>query len=275
MGNGSPSTSDLFHALTLLQGYSLGLSGVAQTSLAHGGASNVDIGLLTAVDAMGPVQPSVVAESLGRPRSTLSRSITRLLAAGMIESRPVPGDRRRVNLTLGPEGRRSLAAFHAALADYFEDCAPIVKEVLLLLGRDTEAVLDKPAIEPSEAARRLATVGATYVAAVEAAVAPYGIHAMVDRFAVAAIAHRGSIRPRQLADELWLTPAGTTGVLDRLERAGLTRRDATGVADDARGILVLLTPRGEAAAAAIIAVFAQHLEAILEVHSVRVSRGTP
>ena len=274
MGTGSPSNADLLHALALLQGYTLGLSGVAEASLAHGGASNVDIELLSAVDAMGPVQPSVVAESLGRPRSTLSRSITRLLDAEMLETQPVVGDRRRVNLTLSPLGRQSLAAFHAALADYFQDCAPVVKEVLLLLGRDPDSVLDMPVVGPTQAARRMAAVGATYVTSVRAVVAPYGIHTMADRFAIAAIAHRGSIRPSQLADELWLTPAGTTGVLDRLERAGLVRRDASGVAGDGRGILVSLTPRGEAAVTAVLAVFGQHVDAILDSVSVTVARGT-
>lgn len=58
------------------------------------------------------------------------------------------------------------------------------------------------------------------------------------------VSHGGSMTPSQLAQELLLSPAGTTGRLDTLEQAGLVRRlRGTG---DRRRVEVELTEAGHA-----------------------------
>jgi DNA-binding MarR family transcriptional regulator len=52
------------------------------------------------------------------------------------------------------------------------------------------------------------------------------------------------LRPTDLTDALMLTSSGTTKRLDRLEQAGLVRREPD--PDDRRGTLITLTPEGHA-----------------------------
>ncbi len=74
------------------------------------------------------------------------------------------------------------------------------------------------------------------------------------------------LRLSELAREVVLSRSGLTRLVDRLEAAGLLRREAC--PDDGRGTLAVLTPAGEAAlrrtwpayARGIVAHFARHLD---------------
>ncbi len=55
----------------------------------------------------------------------------------------------------------------------------------------------------------------------------------------------GRLRLSELADEVVLSRSGLTRLLDRVEAAGLIRRERS--ADDRRGAYAVLTPAGEAA----------------------------
>jgi DNA-binding MarR family transcriptional regulator len=91
---------------------------------------------------------------------------------------------------------------------------------------------------------RLGRLHATVAPAVEAVLRNHGL-GVADFDVLAALRRAGEpfvLRPSDLALALMLSPAGITGRLDRLERAGhITRRlDA----DDRRSLLVELTDRG-------------------------------
>lgn len=54
----------------------------------------------------GPLSSSAVAQALGVHASNASRTVDRLVAAGLLARRESAGDRRYVELTLTPQGRR-------------------------------------------------------------------------------------------------------------------------------------------------------------------------
>jgi DNA-binding MarR family transcriptional regulator len=72
-------------------------------------------------------------------------------------------------------------------------------------------------------------------------------------------AGRSGLRLSELGEQLLIRPPSVTGVVDRLQRAGLVRR--VNVASDLRARLVLLTPKGR-----------ELLEKVLEGHVGQVSR---
>jgi DNA-binding MarR family transcriptional regulator len=56
------------------------------------------------------------------------------------------------------------------------------------------------------------------------------------------VAHDGSATPSELSEELLLSPAGMTGRLDTLEKAGLVRRVRS--TEDRRRVDIEITPKG-------------------------------
>ena len=63
------------------------------------------------------LRPGDVAEQLGITRPTLSKSLTRMRTAGLVESAVVEDDRRSVYVTLTPEGKDA----YRRLVDYGVD----------------------------------------------------------------------------------------------------------------------------------------------------------
>jgi DNA-binding MarR family transcriptional regulator len=57
-----------------------------------------------------------------------------------------------------------------------------------------------------------------------------------------ALADRSRLRMGELAERVMLTRSGLSGVVDRLETAGLVLREPTG--DDGRGLYARITPQG-------------------------------
>jgi len=65
--------------------------------------------------------------------------------------------------------------------------------------------------------------------------------------------HQGPLPPSALVKRLGIASASVTALLDRLELAGLTRRERH--PSDRRSVLVVLTPAGRAAIEAMFAIF--------------------
>jgi MarR family transcriptional regulator, organic hydroperoxide resistance regulator len=62
--------------------------------------------VLDHLDATRPTTPSRLAEHMGVSRSTMSTTVSRLLHAGLVVRKPARNDRRSVELTLTPAGKR-------------------------------------------------------------------------------------------------------------------------------------------------------------------------
>ena len=75
---------------------------------------------------------------------------------------------------------------------------------------------------------------------------------------------QGWARPTWLADELGLSPAGTTSMLERLEGLGLVVRESGALDTDRRAVVVRLTPRGRRAARTMLDTFRAHHEQMLD-----------
>lgn len=86
----------------------------------------VDISPVYMLGLRGPCRASEVAASLHVTRPTMSKQLTRLEAAGLIERRDDPDDRRATIIALSPAGvdahtrlvERGRAMMHSALRDW-------------------------------------------------------------------------------------------------------------------------------------------------------------
>lgn len=101
----------------------------------------------------------------------------------------------------------------------------------------------RPDLDPTP----LETVGRVLVLAqyldrsVNAALAEHGLS--LGQFDIlATLRRRGKLTPGQLMESVMLSSGGMTNRLDRLEEAGLIRREAD--PDDRRGVVVFLTKKG-------------------------------
>ena len=267
---------DRLEAIVLLQRYSLELDEVAGSILGGGPTSALDLRVLLAVARVERgASPSVLVERLGMPRSTLARSISRLRRAALVERRVDTLDGRRALLAPSAAGQAQVVRFEQVLADFLADGAAVVKEVMLLLGRDPERG-DRPPLAPGarQAADLIDRAGAEYLRDVQEALAPCGVVETADRYALVYLALRDG-RPSALAEHLHLTPAGTTSLLDRLEAQGLVERHSGELASDRRAVLVRLTARGRRTAALVLEVFARHEGSLLDAlePSTRVAGG--
>ena len=260
----STEESAALRALVLLQRYTLGLNEVAEQALGDLGSDNADIRLLLVVGSAHGVSPSELVATLRRPRSTVSRGLARLLSSGLVERRTHAVDRRRAELHLTSRGRESIARFEQSMSAFFSEGEPLVKEVMLLLGRDPER-RQRPEGRPGalELADRMSVVGQNWESDLLPRLRRFGAMETVDRYAVAVLA-QGWARPTWLADELRLSPAGTTSMLERLEGLGLAARESGVLDTDRRAVVVHLTAKGRRAARILLDTFLAHREQMLD-----------
>ena len=260
----SAEESAALRALVLLQRYSLGLNEVAERALGDVGSDNADIQLLLVIGSAHGLSPSELVATLRRPRSTVSRGLARLLASGLVERRTHAVDRRRAELHLTSRGRDSIARFEQSMSDFFSEGEPLVKEVMLLLGRDPER-LHRQGQRPRalELADRMSATGRDWGSDLLPRLRRFGAMETVDRYAVAVLAQAWA-RPTWLADELRLSPAGTTSMLERLEGLGLAVRESGRLDTDRRAVVVHLTPKGRRAARILLETFRAHREQVLD-----------
>lgn len=107
--------------------------------------------ILSLIGRPDPMTPTELAVALGRNASTITAAIDRLEAAGMIERRPHPRDRRKTILVIAPEGERaitwlrsfSVRAFDGhdtatlvAMTNTFEDAATAIEAQHRLLDAE-------------------------------------------------------------------------------------------------------------------------------------------
>lgn len=251
-------------AALLLQRYSRGLNRVTDRWLGDEGTDNTDMQIMLAVLADDGAGPSDVVASIGMPRSTVARGLSRLLERRFVERRTHPVDHRRAALHVTAQGRRGIARFERAMADFFREEEPLVKEVLLLLGHDPEHP-SPPAADLGvlDVVSGMTTWGAAYLGDLRPRMRPFGADERFEHHTITLLA-QGWARPTQLADELALSPAGTTSLLERLETAGLVVREAGALDSDRRAVLVHLTPRGRRAARTLLGTFQEHQDALVE-----------
>jgi DNA-binding MarR family transcriptional regulator len=79
-------------------------------ALAPAGLSTNEYAILARLDREGSFALGELAARLAMDRSTLSRDVGPLLAAGLVEAAPAPGDRRKKVLTLTAAGASRLAS---------------------------------------------------------------------------------------------------------------------------------------------------------------------
>lgn len=257
------STADSLAALTLLHRFSVQINLVASAALPLGQTvPNVDIQVLRAVAQERSMSPTQVAEATGRPRSTLSRSIARLTAAGLMERHRNDADGRSADLRLTSSGRSQVAGFAEAMSDFFVEIQPTAKDYLTLVDRVHDGDEGAGPSDAVELASSLARAGSAYVAELRPRLRPLRVENFRDRHALLVVALHGQVRPGQLADELGLSASGVSTLARRLESRGLVARHAGIVADDARSVIVQLTPSGSRAVRVCTSVFPRYEPAL-------------
>ncbi len=250
------------HALVLLHEYSIALTEVAAATLGNDRTGNRDIQFLMTIYLEGASSPTQLADVAAAGRNTAGRSLGRLESAGWISRTTDPFDGRGVLIRPTPKGKRTVRSFMSRVSDLFVSRQPLVKEVLHQIGGNPDRTNLEDVCDPFMVMVALTRVGAKYEIDVIEALRRFGPHDASDRFTLALLYVRGTQRPGQLAGELHFTPSGMSGVLTRLEDAGLISRVNEQGADDHRAVNVTLTASGRAAAEAMVAVCRQHAHAL-------------
>jgi DNA-binding MarR family transcriptional regulator len=225
------------------------LSSLARGTVGLGGLSNNDVRVLIRVrDLAGPT-PSEIAQSIGIPRSAVSRSLRSLTAQGVVQRHTKPTDRRSHSLTISREGNRRFTALWEAMTNHLAEVADEARYLAELLDPQPYArTQSNPAKAASEVIDQLAASGAVYVRPAQATAKRFGIgSSSSDRFALTLITFARVRRPSHLARRLELTASGTSAVIDRLVSAGLIAR--VGASEgDGRAVRLFATPLGQRAA---------------------------
>lgn len=261
-GPGLPE-ADLARALVLLYRYTQDLTAAAAATLGPGFTSNRDVMILAAVAEQPGITPGELKVRLDVPRITVSRGTKRLLTAGLLQSAPGATDRRTTGFWLTAPGRRRLRHFESELRVGLLALQPLVKEAYELLrmappGEDLPRFVD-----PIPAVEAVTRVGAGFAAEAQAALEPFGIGEFMERHAITHLLLLEQARPTELAAELGLSPAGISGLLDRLEGAGLVTRRHDLVPGDRRAVLVELTDRGRDAVGLQLTLLAKHAPTLM------------
>jgi DNA-binding MarR family transcriptional regulator len=253
----------LARALVVLHRYSVDLTEIAAQYLGRYVLENRDIEMILTVHRSGPMTPTEMAARMKAPRSTVSRAMARLEGTGLLVRIPDERDGRSVRIVLTPKGRRRVAAFSARLGDFFSHAEPLLKEAFHLMEVSVPDPDPTASADPVAAGQALTAAGAEYVEEAVRELREFGISESSDRFTIALLDLLGGLRPTQIADELGLTPSGTSGVLTRLERVGLLTRRHDVTAGDRRAVLVELTPRGQRAADVQLDAFERHVPVLV------------
>jgi DNA-binding MarR family transcriptional regulator len=254
----------LVHALVLLHRFSVDMTETAHQSLGRDAVENSDIQVLVALHQFGPQTPTTLGAYTGASRSTVARVLTRLEAGGLITRNADARDARSVRIALSARGRRRVNAFSDGMGDRLRASEPLFKEVFHELDGSAPAATPGRAVDPLLSADALSRAGARFVEDARPALEAYGAAEFANRFTLCLLRMYGVQRPTQLADELLLTPSGTSGVLTRLEQAGLITRRHDLTPGDRRAVVVELTARGQQAMAEMLTIFKRHVPAMLQ-----------
>jgi DNA-binding MarR family transcriptional regulator len=232
-------------------------------------ASNVPFMVLMGIHLDGPMRPTALAALAGVTSGGLTAALERLEASSLVtrEFGLVPGDRRAVVVRLTAKGE----------AVALETAALLEKHVERLL-RDLGSVLEQrqgpsarhPAAQgagavEAEAARvahrtapdltgrsresmdiflRIARLGEALIGATMARLHHREFHLNATQPVLYWLLVQGAMRPSDIAALTGLSSGGVSGLLERLERAGLITRAFGQVPGDRRGVVVRLTEEG-------------------------------
>ena len=246
-----------WRGLLLVQQLSTDLSAIGNEALGSAATDNRAIQLL-ALLLDGPMASKHVPVALDLPAPAAYKLLRALDSDGAINRSHNRLDQRRIDIALSPGGRRRLATFESRLADYCADNDPLLAQIVDVLDGAAATPAPTQAPRPVLVMAALGTAGATYQDAVESVLSEHGLLDTTARHALCLIAASGSVRPRDVADQLGMTAGGVTALLDRLESAGHVTRWHDQAGGDRRAVLVDATPAGAKAATAILRVFAAH-----------------
>jgi DNA-binding MarR family transcriptional regulator len=266
-------TGDAVHeAVILLQRYTNEITRAAESVLGAGAGYTLDVGSLVTLHEHPRSSPSDLERRLRCPRSTLARSLARLVDAGVVERHVNAVDRRRTELVLTRRGRRTIVRMNDVLDAYYREGERLAKGVIQLTGREPRLPAGASSETALEVAAGLSRAGRAPMEGSERAARPFGAEGWMERCALVLVA-RSDSRPSQLADALLLTPTGTSSLLDRLADRGLVERVLSGLPTDGRAVVVRTTPRGNRAADAIVAAYVPHLDDLVDALSRTIGRG--
>jgi DNA-binding MarR family transcriptional regulator len=253
-----PDHAAVARALVMMLRYSADITEIAVQSLGRGEVENRDVQFLLTVHAMGPVTPTALSVTTGTAPSVVSRALRRLEEVGLVARTRDAGDRRSVLVTLTGRGRRRITGFAQRLSDYYVASEPLLKDAFTALGVTAPDAGVETDVDPLAAAAQMSRAGAAFVGDVTRVLAPFSVHEFADRFTLVIIFLYGEQRPTQIADELGFTLSGTSGVLTRLESAGLITRRHDVTTGDRRAVKLELTPRGEESVRVQLETFIEH-----------------
>lgn len=94
-----------------------------QSRLASVGLSADEMALCSVLHAIDGASPTVLAETVGSPLSTMTSMIARLQREGVVEAVPDPADRRAKTVRLTGSGTEMLARAQAVFAPAYHDLA--------------------------------------------------------------------------------------------------------------------------------------------------------
>lgn len=247
----------LVHALVQLHRYTVAMTRIADESFGGRAPENRDLQILLMLRRRGPMTPTALLRATGAPRSTISRAVGRLERASLIQRAADPLDGRSVLIQLSIRGRRRTTAFGDRIGHELGAMEPLLKDAFHALGVAIPQPDPVRPRDPFAAAEAMTREGASFVAQVRPALAPFGVEEFSERATLALVRAFGVQRPSQIADELGLTLSGTSGVLERLELSGLIERRHDPGLGDRRAVYVVLTDRGDEAITTALAVFAR------------------
>jgi DNA-binding MarR family transcriptional regulator len=220
-------------------------------------ASDAEMAVMIAVRLDGPTRPRELARSSGMTSGGVTNLLDRLETAGLSRRRDgVEGDQRGVVVELTAAGVAAVKEYARAYGRSFTVATPIVdrwRALFAALGHEVGTMKPWGTGRRSDLVRirRLEGTGALAGAALAAATGvddPTPWHTF--HLLWLAERHEG-LRPRRISAATYLSSAGTSDLLDRMEQRGLVRR-ATGDAPDGRATTVTATEQGRALLAAML-----------------------
>jgi DNA-binding MarR family transcriptional regulator len=231
-------------------------------------SSNVAIAALTHLAGEGPSRPRDLLQTTRLTRGGLSNLFDRLEATGFITRSygTVPGDRRSATITITAAGADALASIDDIVATTLDSLRSDLAELATVLdsiaaerGRSATDVLTRASMSR---AGLLSLAGAAMSKAL-ADVDPDDPTPSKTAVVLACAAQPNHTRPGQLIGPTGLSSSGVSQLLDRLENAGLIRRDG-GRPPDRRVVTVELTTQGRHQLERRLTRIAEHLSLLGE-----------
>jgi DNA-binding MarR family transcriptional regulator len=216
--------------------------------------SNLQIATVFAIDRLPGVRPSELARNAGVLLPSMSRVLSSLAAAGLVQAAVDPHDARQRRVSLTENGLARLDRFRIAFTDLAR--GPDMREIAELTGgkasegcpMTVDAALSRLADVGREAFASAATVPGR-----PAPLPSLRVWVLVSLYARAVEPH-----PASLAEWLCASRPAMSEHLNRLEEEGLLLRLRPEGTRDGRLVELALTPAGASAAASMVRSFTPH-----------------